>query len=278
MEGRRTRFSRRDFLKLVLLGTAATAFVSITPEEDNQEPVDHKSSLDSTAEKPRVVEEIDPNLIIGEIKFRFDIDTYHALEATPTGEKNFPQSPEDLQLVLDAIEKLPPTILTGKRRPTKIFLYKTADKDNCNGFVNSSYGNREIKIENSTNYNGKLENTGVQKELYGTQGRFFQALVIHEFSHSMTESYPRLLEEWIAHNGWVKNPDDKWANYFLDEIVAEADANIFPWEDFAVCLAVMSLNPHYLARLSPRRVRFFLSHPLFTDWEVIKEYQKNHPI
>jgi len=212
--------------------------------------------------------------IIEEIKNKYGIDVSQPEKLT-NGETNTPWNTSELLIIQEALGEVPPITLTNPHFPKQLHLYKSASQVGVNGFLNGTgYANSNIDIILTTAFNGTLENTGTEKVVFGTQKKLLKSILLHETTHSLTESNIELLKTWESSNGWVQNPDGAWANYYPEQIIPLANSNLYPWEDMAVSLSVFAENPSYLLKLSKSRYDFFINNPVFQNWNKVISYKK----
>lgn len=269
------RISRRSFLQLLALSTAALATNSVGIDPNK---ISIGSELDPTRLTKELVDEIYPTEekktkeeeIVEEIKTKFNIDVHHTSPTNLQGEKNYPQELVDLMILFDTLQTLPPIAFTSNKM-RDIHLYKVDRPSLINGMIHSGYSLQKIDIILSTDYRWNRPNTGIQRDYYGTQGRFFSALLIHEFGHLITENYQDMYQAWIKHTKWSQDSEGKWTNFYPEQISQEAEANLYPWEDFSASLSLLALNKPYFKNLSPNRYYFFENNPMFSDWSIIKK-------
>lgn len=265
------KLPRSSFLKLlgITAATIAVNSIGINPE---------KISIGEELETSKLVKEQSDEIgemlseetsTLNEIKDKFNIDVHHTAPVNNQNEASYPQETEDLKIVLNTLKLLPTMAFTGNHM-RDIFLYKTDKQNSYNGVLFSGYDNRKIDIILSTEYQRDKLNTNIQFEYYRTQGRFFSALIIHEFGHLITENYQDMYQAWIKHNKWSQNSDGKWVNHYPEQISQEAEAQLYPWEDFSASLSLMTLNTPYFKKLSPSRYYFFQNNPVFSDWSIFR--------
>lgn len=212
---------------------------------------------------------------IEKIKSTFEINVHHTYPTNIEGDKSYPQDPEELTILLNTLYLLPPITFTSNKL-RDIYLFKINKPSQANGMIFSGYDNQKITITLSTDYNRHKHNTGIQFEYYRTQGRFFSALLIHEFGHLITENYPDMYQAWIKQTKWSQDSEGRWSNYYPEQIVREAEAWLYPWEDFSTALSLATLNIELFKKISPCRYYFFQNSPLFNDWPIMKDIDKEN--
>lgn len=183
--------------------------------------------------------------------------------------ENLPWSTRDVAIVAEAVSQLPPAFRNSERAPLQILLIRLPGS--VSEGAGGGYTQRNLILFTSETFSPDSQMHAEAGELYGLQRDLLRAAVHHEYAHSFIEAHSELISEWAKQTGWTQDSEGKWVNKNPENLIREAGADSFPWEDIAVSTGLMLVNPK---ALSEERRNFFLINPHFSNWPTVLDYKE----
>lgn len=258
MEPDKPKLSRLQFLKFLGISTATVLTIS-------------EKSVPVYAQEANIFSENVANSV-KEAEARYGIQIVSPSFFGLNNEPNRLWLDDWIKIVLETLPKLPPEYLTSPRSPKKILLL-CAQGSTSEG-AGGGYANRELALFLSETFNPNSGFSGDASRLFSSQGKQLESTIVHEYTHSFTEAFPDVLQEWIQKMGWAQD-NNNWINSNPSSLIPEAEADKSPIEDIAVSAQLMYANPTIL---SSERRQFFLENPHYKNWSSVTEFIREHSL
>lgn len=183
------------------------------------------------------------------------------IENVARGE-NIPWTVEEIERMVQVLSQLPPAYFSHSRTPKQIIIMKLSSFP-PEAIATGGYYSRRmyILLTEDFSFSTTISNPEIN-QYYPTHGDVFEAVIVEELTHSLTEGQSIILDDWCNTTGWELEANGEWKNADPERIPSN-HMRTHPTEDMAGSAGLMFTNPGVL---SQNRQDFFHNNSNYARW------------